>query len=126
MKRAQRLRSAADFRHARDAAPRAHTHPLLVLYAVPNDLVHPRVGITVSRRVGKAVVRNRVRRRIREASRRLLPSLVVAGHDLLFIARPASASADWSDLHAAVDSVLRRAGLIVAGATATPPGAVRV
>jgi ribonuclease P protein component len=123
VKRAQRLRSSADFAHARAAAPRAHTHPLLVLYAAPNDLPHSRVGITVSRRVGKAVVRNRVRRRIREVSRGLLPSLV-GGHDLLFIARPASAAAKWADLRQAVEGLARRAGLLAAPATL--PGAVRV
>ena len=111
MKREQRLRSSADFRRAREAAPRAWTHPLLVLYAAPNDLPRTRVGVTVSGRVGKAVVRNKARRRIREATRLLLPR-VPAGHDLLFIARPTSATADWPALCQAVESVLSRAGML--------------
>jgi ribonuclease P protein component len=113
VKRAQRLRSSADFARTRDLSPRAWTHPLLVLYAAPNDLPHTRVGVTVSGRVGKAVVRNKARRRIREAARRLLPRLV-AGRDLLFIARPASANADWADLRQAVEDVVGRAGLLQA------------
>ena len=113
MKRAQRLRSAADFARVRERAPRAWAHPLLVLYAAPNDLAHTRVGITVSGRVGKAVVRNKVRRRIREAVRLLLPRLLV-GHDLVFIARPASATAGWSELRQAVELVLGRDRLLSA------------
>lgn len=111
MKREQRLRSAADFSRVRQRAPRGWTHPLLVLYAMPNDLGRTRVGITVSRRVGKAVVRNRVRRRIREAGRLLLPR-VAAGYDLVFVARPASAAAEWTALKMAVEDTLGRAALL--------------
>ena len=121
MKRAQRLRRNADFLHVRERAPRGWPHPLLVLYAAPNDLDHSRVGVTVGKRVGKAaVVRNRVRRRIREAVRLRYPELA-PGHDLVFIARPPSAQAAWPELFCAVDTVLERAGLRVAapaGATA--------
>jgi ribonuclease P protein component len=63
--------------------------------------------------VGKAVVRNKVRRRIREATRLLLPRLP-AGHDLVLIARPASAAAEWRAIQAAVAGVLGRAGLLSA------------
>jgi ribonuclease P protein component len=111
VKREQRLRSAADFARVRERAPRAWTHPLLVLYAAPNDLPHTRVGITVSRRVGKAVVRNRVRRRIREAARLLFPRLA-KGYDLVFVARPRSAGADWSGVKMAVEQTLGRAALL--------------
>jgi ribonuclease P protein component len=109
VKRNQRLRTPADFRRAREQAPRAWPHPLLVLYVVANDLGHTRVGITVSSRVGKAVVRNRVRRRLREAVRARFDRLA-PGVDVLLIARPASARAAWSELSAALDSVLTRAG----------------
>jgi ribonuclease P protein component len=111
VKRDQRLRSAADFRHARDAAPRAWADPLVVLYAAPSDRPMTRVGITVSGRVGKAVIRNRVRRRIREVVRARLAELPT-GHDLLLIARPSSATASWTDLKAAVERLLARAGLL--------------
>jgi ribonuclease P protein component len=109
VKREQRLRTAADFQRVRERAPRAWPHPLLMLYAAPNDLDCTRVGITVSGRVGKAVVRNRVRRRVREAMRQRLRDRVPAGLDLLFIARPASATASWSDLCQAIDQLLWRA-----------------
>jgi ribonuclease P protein component len=123
VKREERLRSSADFRGARDRARRGWPHPLLVLYAAPNDLPHPRLGITVSSRVGKATVRNRVRRRIREAVRQRFPSLRAA--DLLIIARPASADATFDQLRQAVDVVLGRAELSTppADSVATAPSA---
>jgi len=108
LKREQRLRAPAEFRHVRDVAQRGSVHPLLVLYIAPNELGRTRVGITVSGRVGKAVVRNRVRRRLREAlSRRFdrLPS----SSDVVVSARPASARASWAELQAALDHVLTRA-----------------
>ena len=109
MKRDQRLRTPAEFRHAREQAPRGWPHPLLVLYVVSNELGRTRIGITVSSRVGNAVVRNRVRRRLREAVRSRLDGLA-PGIDVLLIARPASARAGWGELSAALDSVLTRAG----------------
>lgn len=108
MKREQRLRTPAEFARVRDTAPRAWPHRLLVLYVAPNDLQQTRVGITVSGRVGKAVIRNRVRRRLREALSARLPRLQT-GQDVLVIARPASAQATWADLGQALDTLLTRA-----------------
>jgi ribonuclease P protein component len=60
--------------------------------------------------VGKAVVRNRVRRRLRE----LLRSLPIAeGHDLVITARPEAALAHFTDLRAELTLLLRRAKLLV-------------
>ncbi|TME44124.1 MAG: ribonuclease P protein component [Chloroflexi bacterium] len=82
---------------------------MLVLYIAPNELEGTRVGITVSRRVGNAVVRNRVRRRLREALRARFSHLS-PGSDVLVVARPASAQATWAELNAALDTLLQRAG----------------
>jgi ribonuclease P protein component len=109
VKREQRLRTPAEFRRVRDASQRVWPNPLLVLYIAPNDLDRTRVGITVSSRVGKAVVRNRVRRRLREALQARLDALGT-GNDVLVIARPPSAAATWAELGAALDSVLARSG----------------
>jgi ribonuclease P protein component len=117
VKREHRLRSAAEFQRVRDQSPRVWPHRLLVLRVAPNDLDYARVGITVSGRIGKAVVRNRIRRRIREALRARFSSLA-AGFDVLVVARPASAQASWLELGAALDVVLQRAGATVtAGAS---------
>ena len=110
MKRAYRLRRNADFQRVR-AARRSWAHPLLVLYAAPNVGEPTRVGISAGKRVGGAVVRNRVRRRIREAVRLRHPELR-AGHDLVFIARPPSAEADWPAVRGAAEELLRRARVL--------------
>ena len=81
-----RVRSRSDFAAIHAARVRSESGPLLV-YALPNDLDHLRIGISVGRRVGNAVARNRVKRRIREAFR-IHRSEWVAGYDLLVVVRP--------------------------------------
>jgi ribonuclease P protein component len=108
VKREQRLRAPADFRRVRDVARRGLPHALLIMFVAPNELGRTRVGITVSGRVGNAVVRNRVRRRLREAIGLRFGRLPVES-DVVFAARPASAQATWDQLCAALDLVLARA-----------------
>ena len=62
---------------------------LLVVYVCPNNLGHPRLGLSVSRRVGPAVRRNRWKRLIREAFR-LERERLPEGYDLVTIPRPAA------------------------------------
>jgi ribonuclease P protein component len=82
-----------------------------VLYVAPNGLDITRVGISTSKRLGKAVTRNRVKRLIRESVRAFLPSLP-GGRDLVFVARPASAQADYQSVRRAVEILLERAHLL--------------
>jgi ribonuclease P protein component len=65
---AQRLRSSRQFEAVYSRGARVHSSTL-VLYGLLNNLGYPRLGVTVSRKIGKAVVRNRVKRRIREIFR---------------------------------------------------------
>lgn len=110
MRREYRLRRSADFERARTTG-RGCTHPLLVCYIYPRQDDSPtRVGITVGKRNGKAVVRNRIRRRVREAVRGLHPSLA-AGYDLMLIARAPAAEANLKDLTAALRWLFQRAGV---------------
>jgi len=81
---------------------------LVVVKALPNGLALPRYGLSVSRRVGKAVTRNRVKRLLREILR-VTP--LKAGWDLIFIARPAAASTSYTDLKRTVERLLDRACL---------------
>jgi len=76
--------------------------------AVPNGLEQSRFGFSVSKRVGKAVVRNRVRRRLRECVR-LTP--YKQGWDVVFIARNPSSEADYHRLDRAVGNLMQRANL---------------
>jgi len=83
---------------------------LVVMKALPNGLGLSRYGILVSKRVGKAVVRNRVRRLLREIVRQ---TPLKPGWDTVFIARPVAATANYADLGKVVRSLLSRAQLLM-------------
>jgi ribonuclease P protein component len=82
---------------------------LVVMKTLPNGLTLSRYGFSVSRRVGKAVVRNRVKRLLREILR-LTP--LQPGWDIVFIARPLAAGANYTRLEKSVKVLLSRAGLL--------------
>jgi len=81
-----RLSRDRDYQRVYDARVRTGRGPLLV-FARPNDLPWSRLGLSVGRRVGKAVARNRIKRRLREAFRLLRPHCP-AGYDLVVHVRP--------------------------------------
>ncbi|MYB75586.1 MAG: ribonuclease P protein component [Chloroflexi bacterium] len=79
--------------------------------AKPNRLTFSRCGFITSKRLGNAVTRNRVRRRLRESVRLYYPH-VQPGMDLVFIARRSAVKASFWQLHRHVQTVLRRARLL--------------
>jgi ribonuclease P protein component len=82
---------------------------LVVMKILPNYLSFSRYGISVSRRVRMAVVRNRVKRRLREAIKSVYPK---QGWDMIFIARPEAATAHYADLEKEISDLLSRARII--------------
>ncbi len=84
--RAHRLGGELAFKRVFDSRHRRESGPLLV-YGCPNDLPHSRLGLSVGRKVGGAVRRTLVKRRIREAFRRR-PEREIAGFDLVVVVRP--------------------------------------
>jgi ribonuclease P protein component len=82
---------------------------LLALRSVRNELAWTRYGFVVSKRVGKAVVRNRVRRRLREIVR---SAALKEGYDLVVSARPEAAAGSFDALKQETQLLLRRARLI--------------
>ena len=82
---------------------------LLVMRALSNDLPLSRYGFSISKRVGKAVTRNRVKRLLREILRKML---LKSGWDIIVIARPAAATVDYASLEKSVEGLLSRAGLL--------------
>jgi len=110
MKRKFRLRKSTDFRKVLREG-RSWAHPLIVLSALPNDLEYSRFGFSVSRKIGKAVVRNRVKRLMREATRLRLES-IKEGWDMVCTARQPIREADFHQVDRAIEDLLRRAGLL--------------
>ena len=83
----------------------------LVLYARKNRTNTNRVGITVSKKLGKAVVRNRVRRRIREAYR-LNEELFLPGWDIVIVARSRAVEVSFQKLTESLLTLSEAAGLL--------------
>ncbi len=118
-----RLRRRSDFTRVSNIG-KGRANNLVVLRYAPNDLSTMRAGYAVSKRVGGAVRRNAVKRRLREAVRKLGPRERPV--DLVFIARPEIAQADYHGIESAVADVLTRAGLRrAADGDATPAHAGR-
>lgn len=88
----------------------ARSTPLLVLRVLRTERPEARLGLSTPRTLGGSVQRNRVRRRLRELLRERLAG-IGPGWDVLVIARPAAAEAKYGDLAAAMDDLLRRAGI---------------
>ena len=106
-----RMRRPEEFKRTMRSGRRAggatlSGHLLLTAGAVPED-TKPKVGLVVSRAVGSAVVRNRVKRRLRELMRGRVAALP-GGSLLVLRAHPAAAGTRQADLAADLDLVLER------------------
>lgn len=104
--RDERLLRRADYLRCYRQGRRRHGG-LATLHFVPNDLSHPRMGITASRKVGNAVVRHRLKRRVKEIYRRWkerdqLPSL-----DLVVHLKPSAGDSDFRSLRKEIVRLLR-------------------
>jgi ribonuclease P protein component len=103
-----RLKKRADFLAA--AKGKAHAAGAVLTQARRrNDETEVvRLGFTATRRIGGAVVRNRAKRRLREAARQLAPLHALAGCDYVFIARQGTVSRPWARLLDDMKSTLQR------------------
>jgi ribonuclease P protein component len=109
MQRKYRLRRNSEFQRTRQEG-KCWSHRLLVLCALRNDLSYSRFGFAASRRIGNAVARNRVRRRMREVVR-LERQTISPGWDVVLVARAAIAQATYAETTLAVRQLVSRAGL---------------
>lgn len=94
-----KLRKRAEFQYVAKGERKGRT--TLAVQArrrTPPDLAAPRVGFTATKKIGNSVVRNRARRRLREAARQLVPLHGKTGVDYVFLARDTTAVAPWQAL----------------------------
>lgn len=103
-----RIRRKADFDRAYASGHRISSK-LFTLIATVSEHGRPRLGVTISRKVGGAVVRNAVRRRIREAFRRNRDA-IASDIDIIVHVRPEARGAGYSELEAELLGALRRYG----------------
>ena len=103
----ERLKKRADFLKA--ARGRKWAAPGLVLQAVRRgDEAPPRVGFTVTKRIGNAVRRNRVKRRLREVARLVMPDRAQDGYDYVLIGRQGTPERDFGRLKDDLAMALRK------------------
>ncbi len=105
----ERLRQRADFLAAA-AGLKVPTAAFVLQARDRKDGGPPRIGLTVSRKVGHAVERNRVRRRLREMVRLKSAAALRPGHDYVLVGRRAALSADFSSLVADYERAIARLG----------------
>jgi ribonuclease P protein component len=104
-----RIHHGEDFRRVFRTGRKVGSKQLVVHYLSSTDESHAaRVGFVVSKAVGNAVVRNRVKRRLRNIVYGRLPELE-DGEMIVFRALPAAARAEFDELEAAVERLLRKA-----------------
>ncbi|HHY55420.1 MAG TPA: ribonuclease P protein component, partial [Chloroflexi bacterium] len=106
MKRRYRVRTDKRFQEIRRQGS-TFANQLLVLCVLPNDLPYTRFGFAVNSRIGNAVRRNRIKRRLREIMR-LQQENLQPGWDIVLIARQPIRNADYHEMATACARLLRR------------------
>lgn len=110
MKRTMTVKENYEFRRIY-AKGRSGVSPYLVVYVRPNRRGRNRLGVTVSTKLGHAVVRNRVRRRLREIYRLNSPRLR-SGWDIVVVARMRCVGAEYAAMDAAFMDACEKLGLV--------------
>jgi ribonuclease P protein component len=111
LERLLRLHQPVDFARLR-AGGRVYRHPAMLLSLLPNGLPHNRYGFITSKQIGGAVLRNRTRRLLREAIRKLHPR-ISTGYDFVLIARHELTKQSLLECELTIESLLRQARVVV-------------
>jgi ribonuclease P protein component len=105
---AERLRRRSEFLAVQGRGKKLHTERFLVFILGRNDSLAPtRLGITVSKKVGTAVARNRIKRQVREAFRRL-KALFPPGLDVVFVAKRNAVGAGSDEVAWEIERLCRK------------------
>lgn len=110
VKRQYRIQENKRFQEIRQQG-KSYSSELLVMCVLSNELPYSRFGFSINARIGGAVVRNRLKRRLREGIR-LRMATIEPGWDVVFIARRPILCADYHQMDAACARLLRRAHLL--------------
>lgn len=111
MKKIHRLKSSKDFQKVFQQGRSCANRNLVLYYRYNEEGLTYRVGFSVSRKVGNAVVRNRVKRLLREVFR-LEGELIQQPVDLVVVARMGAASLSYADMKKNVLHLLQKSGLV--------------
>jgi ribonuclease P protein component len=107
--RVERLRKRREFVAVQGSGRKLHTDSFLVFVRARADSVDrpARLGVTVSKKVGGAIERNRVKRLVREAFRRQ-KALFPTGHDVVFVAKRSAVEADFERVKREIERLCRK------------------
>ena len=111
MKKIQRLKKNKDFQEVFKNGQSTANRQFVVYVLKKEGQAYNRVGLSVSKKLGKAVKRNRIKRLIRE-SVRALESRFITGVDCVIIARKQAADLDFHETASSIKHVLNRAGVL--------------
>lgn len=112
MQKRYRLRRRGDFRRTFRKGTSVANRQFVVYRSVRKEEGPVRIGISVSRKVGNAVTRNRIKRLVKEITRRWVDSLP-PDTDLILIARKPAADMDFHRMKSSLGHLMNKAGLFV-------------
>lgn len=106
MKKALRLTKNLEFINVYKSGRRISS-PFFVMYIKKNDLGYSRLGVSVSKKVGKSVVRNKIKRQIKEIIRKNY-DFINSGLDIVFSVKPAAVQLNYAQIEKEIISLLKR------------------
>lgn len=106
MKKSLRLTKNLEFIHVYKTGRRLSS-PFFTMYIKKNDFNFSRLGVSVSKKVGKSVVRNKIKRRIKEIIRTNYDN-IKKGYDIVFSVKPLSAQLDFKTMEKELKGLMKR------------------
>lgn len=110
MEKRFRIRKNREFQHVYKNG-KNYWNRNIILYAMKNNLNETRVGFTISKKIGNSVIRNKTKRRMREAYLRSIPDLKT-GYDLIFIPKKHIVDISFEELEKSIRHILKISGLV--------------